>query len=677
MNQSNHTAFGSWESPIKSQLIVSDAVSLNEIQLDEEALYHLESRPQEKGRCVIVKTTDSGSTDILPAPYSARSRVHEYGGGVYCLAGDRVYFVNDSDQDIYCITDNVVNRITNHPDTRFADLSFDTQRQSIIAVCEQHHNAPNDSEPDNTLVAIDIADGRITTLCSGYDFYASPRLSPDNKKLCWLSWNHPNMPWDGTELWLGEMDAAGTLNKTVHLYGQQSSEIYKEAADDTNISICQPCWSPDNHLYFISDHDGWWRLYRHEENTKATAIHPCQLEGHENNVEIGQPQWVFAQSDYAFFDADTIVSYRQTGDKSQLTIIDTRRPDTPINLDSAWSNFTSLAANTCQLAFIGSSGTSFPAVVRQTYTQARDYKKADAFTRIRTSTHLNITSEYYSQAQAIRFQNRHQQEVHAFYYPPTNPDYNTGDDCREKPPLIVICHGGPTASTGTSLDPKKQFWTSRGFALLDVNYSGSTGYGRDYRRRLNSRWGVLDVEDCCDAALYAVQQGLADKNRLIIRGSSAGGYTVLCALTFFDVFSASASYYGISELESLATDTHKFESRYLDRLIGPYPEQKTVYRQRSPIHHTEQLTCPVIFFQGIEDKVVPKEQAEKMIEALDKKGIAVASRFFAGEQHGFRQAKTITATLDNELYFYSRIFGFATKDGKEIEIKNLKADDGG
>jgi len=675
--------YGSWQSPISSQMIVSDAVSLDEIRLSDNACYHIERRPQEQGRCVIVKTVENTSRDILPPPYSARSRVHEYGGGVYCLDNindssdnNRVFFVNDSDQDIYSISEGDVTRITQNNLIRFADLIFDPYRQCIIAVAEQHkiqENAPEEqredhSEPENSIVCINITSGHIKTLYSGEDFYASPRLNHNGKHLCWLSWNHPNMPWDGNELWLADIDDTGDIQQAKHIQGLQE----KTLNSDNSISICQPCWSPDDKLYFISDVDNWWHIYRHENNQDATPIT-------QGNFEIGLPAWVFAQSSYAFINADTILSYPLSGhgennpqvNDCQLSFINVNDPTDITIIETPWDSFSSLSANKYQLAFIGAAGLKFPAIVQTHLSAEHDNKnlQIDEKSSIKTSMHLDVSTEFFSQAKSLSFNNRYQQTIHANYYPPTNPQYLANEN--ELPPLIVICHGGPTGCSDASLDPKKQFWTSRGFALLDVNYSGSTGYGRDYRRRLNTNWGVLDVEDCCDGALYAVKKGLADKNRLIIRGSSAGGYTVLCALTYHDVFSAGASYYGISELETLATDTHKFESRYLDRLIGPYPEEKLLYQQRSPIHHYEQLNCPVIFFQGIEDKVVPKEQAEKMIEALDKKGIAVASRFFAGEQHGFRQAKTITETLENELYFYSKIFGFKTTDGLSIPIMNI------
>ena len=663
--QQQQAPCGSWRSPVSSRLIVTDAVSLDEIKLAGASLYYLERRPQEQGRCVIVKHDENKSADILPPPYSARSRVHEYGGGAYCVDNDTVFFVNDSDQAIYCVQQAQVRKITETAgddfSLRFADLVFDRAHKRLIAVCEKHRQATSGepTEPVNSLVSIDIDSGDITTLCQGYDFYASPRLDSQGRQLCWLCWNHPNMPWDGNELWLAAIDHHGKPVSPRQLAGYQSTGI----DDENNISICQPQWSPDNRLYYISDHSGWWQLYRHEADSDLTAIT-------RGDDELGLPQWVFAQSSYAFIDASRILAYRKTGDKNSLVILQAEAPHRQLTLTTPQDSFSSLAANTEQIAFIGASSELFPAVIQHRSLSAliaQDRPAAD-FHTVKTSASLAIAPGYLSRAQSLQFKNRHGQTVYANYYAPANADYRPADN--ERPPLIVICHGGPTGCASTVLDPRKQFWTSRGFALLDVNYSGSTGFGRDYRRRLNGQWGVLDVEDCCDAARYAVAQGLADNDRLIIRGSSAGGYTVLCALTFHPVFSAGASYYGISELETLATDTHKFESRYLDRLVGPWPEAKATYRQRSPLYHTEELDCPVIFFQGIDDRVVPKEQAEKMIEALDKKGIAVASRFFEGEQHGFRQAQTIMETLENELYFYAKIFNFNTDDGKPLTIKS-------
>jgi dipeptidyl aminopeptidase/acylaminoacyl peptidase len=638
------STYGNWTSDISSELIVSDSITLDEPRQIGQIIYYIERRPHENGRCVIVAVNGKSSTDILPSPYSARSRVHEYGGGCYCVHDDFVYFVNDKDQDIYCINNNQLSRITNISDNRFADFIYDKKFHRLIAICETHgaHTV------SNSIVSIDVKDGTLTILEQGNDFYASPRLNSSGSQLCWQSWNHPNMPWDGNKLWLADIDSAGKTDNKKHIAG------------DDNISTFQPQWSLDDNLYFISDSDGWWQLYRHTaENINTQLTH--------GDKEFGLPQWVFAQSTFAFVDTSHILCCFQS--RGQTTLATLTLTDKPIltEISTDWQTYDSISASNDGLCFIAASSSNFPQLVSATLGNNNTCLNSIV---VKQSCQLPIDKKYYSRAQSLSFNNRHQQKVFAHYYPPTNPNCEHDEESTNnttKPPLIVICHGGPTGQSSIALDPKKQFWTSRGFALLDVNYSGSTGYGKDYRQRLNGKWGVLDIEDCCDAANFAVISGLANKNQLIIRGSSAGGYTVLSALTFEDVFSAGASYYGISELTSLAENTHKFESRYLDRLVGPFPEKKSLYAERSPINSTEKLSCPVIFFQGKEDRVVPKEQAEMMFDALNKKGLTVAAQYYEGEQHGFRQAGSIVQSLENELSFYQLIFNLKPKD--EIQFK--------
>jgi len=635
-----HANYGSWPSEISSELIVADNISIDEAKITDNALYYIERRPQENGRCVIVKVTGGKSTDILPAPYSARSRVHEYGGGCYCVEENLLFFINDSDQNIYLVNDRKISRITSAENKRFADFSYDKKNARIIAVCETHGS----QSISNSIVEIDVQTGLIATLEEGNDFYASPKLNSPSSQLAWQTWNHPNMPWDGNQLWLGRINNEGKLTDKIHIAGSD------------NISVFQPQWSPDDILYYISDESGWWHLYRYLDKESG----PEQLTDGEK--EFGLPQWVFAQSTYAFIDKTQIICCYQSQTRSSLASLSIDESPTLTTLDTPWQDFTSLSASDNKIVFIAASGQCFPQLVSAIIENNESHMISSV---VKTSCQLPVSDQHFSVAQALTFTNRHRQKVHANYYPPVNPNYQANEN--ERPPLIVICHGGPTGQASIALDPKKQFWTSRGFALLDVNYSGSTGYGKNYRLRLDTKWGELDVEDCCDAALFAVEQKLADKDHLIIRGSSAGGYTVLSALTFENVFSAGASYYGISELTSLANDTHKFESRYLDRLIGPYPETKSLYQQRSPINSTERLDCPVIFFQGIEDRVVPKQQAEKMFDALDKKGLAVAAQYYEGEQHGFRKAETIKQSLENELSFYQLIFNLKPRD--EISFK--------
>ncbi len=682
-SQHTSTLCGNWSSKISSELIVSDSISIDEPLPCANSLYYIERRPQENGRCVIVKVSDSDnrgnsdhdSYDLLPEPYSARSRVHEYGGGCYCLddvnnESPTIYFINDSDQEIYSVASNKCTRITQSPDQRFADFCYDKKFHRLIAIAETH---TIDSESKhatviNSIVSINIDNGEITTMVAGNDFYASPRLNSTSTQLCWQSWNHPNMPWDGNQLFLASIDNDSQLVNEKIIAGSMS--------DANSAAIFQPQWSPDDILYFISDKSDWWHLYRHLDTPGKTTNQQLTY----GEKEFGLPQWVFAQSTYAFIDTQTIVCSFHTDSSIQLATLclnQVSQNDKPILslLENDWLEFGNIRSHNSKICFIAASSTCFPQLVSGRFVKQdlSGENKNKLLTKIiKTTSHLPVTENYYSTAQIIQFTNRHKQTVFANYYPPTNPDYATNT---EQPPLIVICHGGPTGQSSLALDPKKQFWTSRGFALLDVNYSGSTGYGKKYRLRLNKNWGKRDVEDCCDAALYAVTQNLAHKDQLIIRGSSAGGYTVLAALTFENVFSAGASYYGISELTSLASDTHKFESRYLDRLIGPYPEDKNIYQQRSPINFTEQLNCPVIFFQGTEDRVVPKEQAETMVAALKKKGLPVAAQYFDGEQHGFRKAETIMQSLENELLFYRKIFDIGKNNSDEflgdIETNNI------
>lgn len=644
--------YGSWSSKITTDLILADSISIDEAHQAGNSLYYIERRPQEGGRCVIVRSRAGKISDILPAPYSARSRVHEYGGGCYHVKDDTVFFVNDSDQDIYLIKDQKIKRITVADNRRFADLSYDHKNKRLFTICETHDNTIT-----NTIVCIDIKSGNITELEAGNDFYASPRLNHSTTQICWQTWCHPNMPWDGNQLWVADIDEYGQLrNKT-------------QVAGSTDISVFQPQWSDRDVLHFIADDTGWWQLYRCCNRDATAGVE--QLTAGEK--EFGLPQWVFAQSTYAFINStDIICSYLSTGG-STLAILSASGEPQLTDIACDWQEFSSITTDDGNIGFIGAGSETFPQLVSARLDRADSLILSSKV--IKSSCLLPLSSEHYSKARQISFSNRHQQTVFANYYPPTNPCYlpDKGD-----PPLIVICHGGPTGQSSIALDARKQFWTSRGFALLDVNYSGSTGYGRSYRTRLEGRWGVLDVEDCCDAALYAVSHGLADKEKLIIRGSSAGGYTVLAALTFEQVFSAGASYYGISDLSSLARDTHKFESHYTDRLVGPFPQASELYQQRSPINHSDQLNCPVIFFQGIEDKVVPKEQAESMFDAIYRKGLPVAAQYFPSEQHGFRRAETIKQCLQNELSFYQLLFGLKPKDeihfSGDIQLEHIELD---
>ena len=671
-------SYGSWRSPITAALIVGGSIGLGQVEVDAETIYWTEGRPSEGGRNALVCQTSRGEiVDILPAPFNVRTRVHEYGGGAFTVDQGVVYFVNFADQRIYQLSVDLSSSgrqpeplpLTAAGNYRYADLLVDRHRQCLIAVREDHHA---DGEPINTLVSIDIKnpnpdissgvqslraqslaplqnqqirqdfgeDGQ-QILAAGQDFYASPALSSDGKSLAWLAWQHPDLPWYNTQLWVAAIDLEGNLSQ---------AQVVAGGIDE---SVFQPEWGLDGSLYFVSDRSNWWNLYRWQQG-EATPIYLME-------AEFGLPQWVFGMKTYGFIsELEILCTYNQQGLWSLGKINVQTQALTPI--ETPYTDISGLRVTTSQAVFLGGSATTPTALVALSLPALE--------TRIiRESSRVEVASSYFSVPEAIVFPTEQNLTAYGFYYPPHNPDYTAPDG--EKPPLIVKSHGGPTAATSSSFSLRIQYWTSRGFAVLDVNYGGSTGYGRDYRLRLDGRWGIVDVDDCTNGAKYLVAQGLVDPAKLAIAGGSAGGFTTLAALTFRDTFRAGASYYGVSDLEALATDTHKFEARYLDRLIGAYPGQKQLYVDRSPIHAIARLACPVIFFQGLEDKVVPPNQAEMMVQALQQKGLPVAYVTYPEEQHGFRKAENIKRTLEGELYFYSQIFDFALPESIEpVEIFN-------
>jgi dipeptidyl aminopeptidase/acylaminoacyl peptidase len=649
-NAQQIASYGSWKSPITSDVIVSGSIGLGQTALEGEDAYWIEMRPTEGGRSVIVRRTPDGQTsDITPQGFNARTRVHEYGGGDFVIGEGNVYFSNFADQRLYRQSLDALRAqpqpLTPAKELRYADYVFDRGRGFLFAVREDH--TIKEREAINTLVCLKIASdnedgGRV--IASGNDFYSTPRLSPDGSRLAWLTWNHPNMPWDGCELWVGELAADGSIASS------------KRIAGGVEESIFQPEWSPDGVLYFVSDLSGWWNLYRAERD--GDMVEPVR----EMAAEFGSPQWVFGMSTYAFESKDRIICVYIENGQAQLASIDISTGQVS-TLATPYTDITCVRATSGHALFRGGSPTSFAAIV---YLDLAT-KRLDV---LRRGSDLQIDSGYLSIAQAIEFPTEGGLKAHGFYYPPQNRDFVAPPN--EKPPLLVRSHGGPTAATVTTLRLDIQYWTSRGFAVLDVNYGGSSNYGRAYRQRLNKQWGVVDVDDCVNGARYLIERGLADPNRCAIDGGSAGGYTTLCALTFRDLFKAGASYFGLSDLEVFVGDTHKFESRYLEGLVGKYPEERELYRARSPINFTDQLSCPVIFFQGLEDKVVPPNQAELMVEALRAKKMPVAYVAYEGEQHGFRRAENIKRTLDGELYFYSKIFNFKLAEEVEpVAIENL------
>ncbi len=645
MPQQRIAPYGAWQSPITADLIVAGTSRLAEAWLDGTDTYWIERRPLEAGRNALVRRAADGHIeDVVPPPFNVRTRVHEYGGGDYTVHDGVVYFANFEDQRVYRVSPGgAPEPITPAGAMRYADFRVDAARGRLLCVREEH--VPESGAVLNTIVSLDLdgdnADGG-RVLASGNDFYASPRLSPDGMQLCWLTWNHPDMPWDATELWVAAVREDGTPHEE------------RLVAGGAGESIVQPEWSPDGKLHFISDRTGWWNLYRLRGDT-AETLHPME-------AEFARPQWAFNLSTYAFAAPNVIYcAYIRQG-RWHLAHLDTEtRRLTPIEMP--YTEIGDVRGTPGSVVFVGGAPDTPTAVVR--LDPAKDHTEV-----LNPSGEAKIAPDYLSVPEAIEYPTTGNRTAHALFYRPRNPAYVA--PATERPPLLVTSHGGPTSAATTDLQPLIQFWTSRGFALLDVNYGGSTGYGRPYRQRLEGQWGVVDVDDCIAGARYLVERGEVDPNRLAIRGGSAGGYTTLCALTFRDAFNAGASHFGLSDLEAIARDTHKFESRYLDRLIGPYPQQQDLYRARSPVHSSDQLSSPVIFFQGLEDRMVPPNQAEQMVEALRAKQLPVAYIAFAGEGHGFREAENIKRSLEAELYFYGRIFGFTPADEIEpVPIENL------
>jgi dipeptidyl aminopeptidase/acylaminoacyl peptidase len=645
--------FGSWKSPITSDLIVAGSLRLGEVRLDGGDVYWSEGRPTEGGRNVVVRRSpsnapDASTLDLTPLPFNVRTRVHEYGGGAYIVQDGIVYFSNFADQRLYQISPGEAPQpITPEGAFRYADAVCDRVRNRLICVREDH--SQNDHEPVNTIVSISLSstDGGLdtgTVLVSGSDFYAFPRLSPDGSRLCWIEWNHPNMPWDGTTLWVAEVKADGRLGEPQKIVGGEAESIF------------QPAWSPDGELYFVSDRTNWWNLYRWNVAT-ATPEPLCP-----KSAEFGLPLWVFGMSTYGFESAESLICTYSEDGVSKLARLHTRTLELT-EIPTPYTSIGGLQVAGSSVVFGAGSPTKPGAIAHLDLSTGQ-------ITELRRSSTLEIDPGYISVPQAIEFPTTNGLTAYGFFYPPQNQDFIA--PAGEKPPLLVKIHGGPTAATSATFSPSIQYWTSRGIAILDVNYGGSTGYGREYRERLKGNWGIVDVDDCVNGAKYLADQGWVDGDRLCIDGGSAGGYTTLAALAFRDLFKAGASHYGVSDLEALAKDTHKFESRYLDGLIGPYPARRDLYIERSPIHAIDRLNCPLIFFQGDEDKIVPPNQAEMMVNALQEKGLPVAYVLFKGEQHGFRKAENIKRALDGELYFYAQVFNFPLAEQMEpVAIANL------
>ncbi len=717
------TPYGAWPSPISARSVAEGARRIDDLAADGDNVCWLERRPEEGGRNVLVcLDPDGGTRTLTPDGFDVRSRVHEYGGGAFLLlAGASAaapvgapafwpasgepelpphVFVNFSDQRVYLTTAATTVPLTPADDSRYADLVFDPHRHRLLAVQER----PTSSGGDETaaLVAIPLpADPRDasasaaaeplppTELVSGADFFSSPRLSPDGSRLAWLSWNHPDMPWDATTLWLADLDEDGL---------PQATRVIAGGDPDDPEAVQQPSFDAQGRLTFISDRSGWWNLYRAGVGVGAPvgapafwpAVGATPRSGepeplHTRDAEFGVPPWLFGMSTYAHVPGCIVAACCEQGVWSLLFLPDgdDTAPAQPIPIATPYTSITWLRsaaapeagqkAGAPTPAATGAPTTAATPAANVIFLAAAPDRPAEVV-RLRlsgsdaadaaiepqldvlTTTGPTPDSRYLSTGRPIDFPSAGGRRAYAFFYPPKNDDARAPEGAR--PPLIVKSHGGPTSAAEHVYDPGVQFWTSRGFAVVDVNYGGSTGYGRAYRESLRDRWGIVDVEDCAAAAEALAARGEADPGKLLIRGGSAGGYTTLAALAFRDTFAAGASHYGVADLAALARDTHKFESRYLDRLVGPYPERADLYRERSPLEARDRFSCPVIFFQGDEDRIVPPNQAEAMVEALRAKGLRVDYHLFEGEQHGFRRAGNIIRALEAELAFYGEVLGF-------------------
>ncbi len=633
--------FGEWPSPVTSRDISEAGFKFSDVALDGENVIWLEGRPMEAGRSVLVAVGPDGRhRDLTPDNFSVRSRVHEYGGGAFAVRHGRIWFVNDADQRVYCHLEGEAPKAVTkcRSDVRFSDLKIDQSRDRLICIRETHA----ETQVTNDLVSIDCRTGNIRILASGHDFFAAPCLSADGAKLAWLTWDHPDMPWDRTSIWVAKCLPSGGLTEIRVLETEKP------------IAAFQPSFGPDGRLYVVADPADFWVPCVVDDLSLVPLV--------DMPAEFGLPQWVFGMSTFGFSrDGDLIAAFCREG----LWRLARLSPSgaAPQLFDLDYTDISAVRVDGERVVFLGAGPRTPMSVV------SLDCSTGTVAV-IKMSLRVDYAQTYLSVPESISFPTGNGESAHGFYYPPASGEFVGPPD--EKPPLIVIGHGGPTGASTPVYKAGTQFWTTRGFAVLDVNYRGSTGYGRPYRESLYGRWGEADVEDCVAGARYLADKGWVDRRRLAIRGSSAGGYTALAAITFHDTFRCAASYYGISELSSLAKDTHKFEARYLDKLIGPYPAARSIYEERSPLLHVDRLSCPVIFFQGLEDKVVPPSQADRLVDALREKGVPVAYLKFEGEQHGFRKAETIQRTLDAEWYFYGKIFGFDPRGGTTtVEIANL------
>jgi dipeptidyl aminopeptidase/acylaminoacyl peptidase len=629
------TPFGHWPSPLTARLAAAGSRRFGMLATGPDALYWSQSRPEEGGRqSIFAGSPDGRVRQVLPAPFSARSRVHEYGGGEFLLADDTVFFVNDDDQQIYAVTGRrTPRRLTQMAHTRFADLVLDRRRRRLIGIGERH-TGPT---PKNMLIAVELADGAVRELAAAHDFYASPCLAPDGKQLAFLTWDLPDMPWDSATLNVATVAVDGSLGAP------------KAIAGGAGAAAFQPTWGPGTGwLYFVLDASGWGQLYTWDGIRRRRCLGG-------RGADLSRPQWVFGMRSYCLTADEKIAAvFLRQG---------TPRFETAEPNGAGRPRYGAFSSKTARIddpiAFAGgfaaliSRPTAMPEVMRIGPRGLKGFVHPagpePALTALRGALSVGKTV-------AFRAGDR---RVYGIYYAPANSAHRGPAGAR--PPALLFVHGGPTSMTDAGLKLRVQFYTSRGFAVFDINYAGSTGFGRAYRQRLDGAWGIADVADCVAGAKYLARAGLADARRIAISGGSAGGYTTLMALARSRAFAAGSCHYGVSDLALLLKHTHKFESGYLHRLMGTTAKTwRGVFQARSPLNLCEDITAPVILFQGLEDKVVPPEQSRGMVARLKARGIDVAYHEFAGEAHGFRRAETITAVLEAELAFLQRVLRLAS-----------------
>jgi dipeptidyl aminopeptidase/acylaminoacyl peptidase len=646
--------FGSWPTPVTSAVVVAAAVRLGEVRVAGRDVLWAEGRPAEGGRTQLVRRRGDGTTeDLLPEGANARTAVHEYGGAAWWVRDGVVWFVDWADQRLHRLVPGTAPvALTPEPERprgdRYADGDVSPDGARIVCVRERHVG-PHATDVRNEIVSLDArAPGEPLVVVTGPDFVAAPRLSRDGGTLAWLQWNHPAMPWDAAELVVRDLAS-----------GEQTS-----VAGGASESVAEPCWQPDGSLWFLSDRTDCWNLYRWPPGSDIEAVV-------RTDADIGVPAWTLGSSRYAVLDDGGVVVARWRQGFDGLAV---RGPD---------GTLTDLAVPFTAVGAVVAAGPRAVVVVAGTPTAEPGVHRLDlggpepAVTTLRPPRDLGLAPDQLSVPEFVRFPSvdaaGNERTGYALFYAPVNSGYRGPAD--ERPPLLVVIHGGPTGKAQPVLAVGLQYWTSRGFAVVDVDYGGSSGYGRPYRELLRDAWGVVDVADCLAAARALADRGRVDPERLCIRGGSAGGYTTLAALARPDTpFAAGADHFGVADLEALARDTHKFESRYLDGLVGPYPQAREVYVERSPITHVDRFTRPLIVLQGAEDAVVPPAQSEVIVTALRAKGVPVAYLLFAGEQHGFRRAENVRRALDAELSFYAQVLGFSLPPDEDITpvpVENL------